>query len=161
MQRTHIIVFSCTSSWGTLVVGSIHHVTSHFKETLLENNEKSLQHTYVKWRAWISVTMSEQLSCHYYVLNKWSNYSTSSDTKTFVRWQTVNIHFIYFKIKVCSDNSTEHSSVWQCSSYNCKESIFKYIIWCIKILICLPGWQGNCFKLMVILHKSWHRIILA
>lgn len=37
---THIVVFSGTSSHGTLVVGSIHHVTSHFKGTLLENNAK-------------------------------------------------------------------------------------------------------------------------
>lgn len=34
VEGTHIVVFSGTSSHGTLVVGSIHHVTSHFKGTL-------------------------------------------------------------------------------------------------------------------------------
>ncbi len=38
-----MIVFSGASSHGALVVGTIHHVTSHFKGSLLENKVNLLQ----------------------------------------------------------------------------------------------------------------------
>lgn len=39
---THIVVVSGACSHGTLVVGPIHHVASHFKVTLLEDSAKGM-----------------------------------------------------------------------------------------------------------------------
>lgn len=45
VEETHIAVFSGTSSRGTLVVRSVHHITSHFKGALVENTTQQLQPT--------------------------------------------------------------------------------------------------------------------
>ena len=49
VKETHIVVFGGPSSHGALVVGSIHHITSHLKETLLEKNTIWFQYLCIKF----------------------------------------------------------------------------------------------------------------
>lgn len=118
LWTTHVIVSGGAGSHGTLVIGAVHHVASHFKQTLLENTENWLRLTF-HWQkknlTWKSVeTLTSNFSLSDSLTGK---FDSRIDCKLTGR-HLCQVSNIFLTIQYIQDY-TEHSSV-----YDCAQSIY-------------------------------------